>query len=164
MAHGHVDGTLVIAKLKRVVLGGAIYTDVTIRRDDGTHEAIDTVVTADELKPAMVPGTRGRFYHYDVLGAKGVHGFRPLDGIARAYFPYRWDLMTSGLGAINLLVALGWWLLQGSFAPVAVISGTIGLVMGSLFLATRITALRSYHADDAVAPSGAELRTAGLRA
>jgi hypothetical protein len=164
MAHGHVDGTLVIAKLKRDVLGGGLYTDVTVRRDDGSHEAIGSVIATTDLRFAMVPGSRGRFYYHEVLGAKAIHGFRPLSGKAQAYFPYRWDLMTSGLGAINLLVALGWWLLQGSFAPVATIFGMIGIVMGALFLATRTAAMRHFRADDPVAPSAAELSAAGVRA
>lgn len=164
MAHGHVDGTLVIAKLQRGVTGGAVYEDVTVRRDDGTHEAIGTVLAADEVKSAMVPGSRGRFYFFDVLGASGIHGFRPVNGKACAYFPYRWDMMTTGLGVINLLVALGWWTVEGSFAPVATIFGLIGLVIGTLFFTTRTAAMRSYRADEAAATTAQELAAAALRA
>jgi hypothetical protein len=163
MAHYHVDGTLVVAKLKRRLIGGAVYTDVAVRREDGTHRRIGTVMALDDMKPAMVPGTRGRFYFYDVLGSKGIHAVRPVGGKAHAYFPYRWDLMSGGMAALNLMMALGWWLLAGSFAPFATALGLLCLIMSVMFLRTRIGAMRDYRADDQddqPGPRAAELRSA----
>lgn len=164
MTHYHVDGTLVVAKLKRRLIGGAVYTDVAVRREDGTYRNVGTIMALDDMKPAMVPGTRGRFYFYDVLGSKGIHAVRPVGAKAHAYFPYRWDLMTTGMGALNLLMALGWWLLAGSFAPFATVLGLLCLTMGGMFLHTRIGAMRDYRADDPLAPSAAELRSADAHA
>lgn len=148
MAHYHVDGTLVVAKLKRRLIGGAVYADVAVRREDGTHRIIGPITALDDMKGAMVPGTRGRFYFYDVLGSKGIYGVRPAGGTARAGFPFRWELMSGGMGALNLSMALGWWLLAGSFAPFATALGILCLVIGAIFLRTRIVAMRDYRADD----------------
>jgi hypothetical protein len=164
MAHYHLDGTLVVAKLKRRLIGGAVYSDVTVRREDGTHRNIGTIMALDEMKPAMVPGARGRFYLYDVLGTKGIHAIRPVGGKAQAYFPYRWDLIFNVMGALNLFMALGWWLLAGSFALFATLLGLLCLAMGALFLRTRISAMRAYRADDPHAPTSSELRSADAHA
>ena len=164
MAHYQVDGTLVVAKLKRRLIGGAVYTDVAVRRDDGSHRNIGTVMALDDMKPAMAPGTRGRFYFYDVLGSKGIHAVRPVGGKAHACFPYRWIVMSMGLGALNLLLALGWWLLAGSFAPLATALGLLCLIVSGMFLRTRIGAMRDYRADDPRVPTPAELRSADARA
>jgi len=163
MAHQHVDGTLVVAKLGRRVFGGTVYTDVTVLRDDGSHRAIGTVLALEDLNPAMVPGSRGRFYFYDVAGTKGIHGFRPVRGKAHAHFPLRWDGVAGGIGGSNLLMALGWYLIGGSFAPFAILLGLLGAVLAALFLDTRTSAMRAYRADDASAPIAAELRAAGMR-
>jgi hypothetical protein len=163
MAHFHVDGTLVVAKLKRNVLGGGVYQDVTVREEDGSHRNIGTLTVLSDMKAAMAPGTRGRFYVYDVLGSKGLYGARPVGAKARAYFPYRWDVMFAGMGALNLLMALGWWLAAGSFAPFAIVLGLLCLTMEALFVQTRIGAMRNYRSDDARVPSGAELRRAEAR-
>jgi len=163
MAHQHVDGTLVVAKLRRSVFGGAVYTDVTVLSDDGSHSAIGTVLALDDMKPAMVPGSRGRFYFYDAVGTKGIHGFRPVRGKAHAHFPLRWDVMAGGIGALNLLMAIGWYLNDGSFAPFATFLGLLGLVLAALFFDTRTAAMRAYRQDDASAPSAAELRAVGVR-
>jgi hypothetical protein len=164
MAHYFEDGTIVVAKLKRKLIGGAVYTDVTVRREDGSHRNIGTIMALEGMWPAMVPGTRGRFYFHDVLGSKGIHGVRPVGGQAHFYFPYRWDLMTIGMGSLNLLMALGWWLLAGSFAPFATALGLLCLTLGGLFIRTRIGATREYRADDPHARSSSELRSADAHA
>jgi hypothetical protein len=164
MAHYHVDGTLVVAKLRRNLIGGGAYQDVMIRQEDGSHRSIGTLTVLDDMKQMMVPGTRGRFYFYDVLGSRGLYGARPIGAKARAYFPYRWDLMFAGMGALNLLMALGWWLLSGSFAPFALTLGLLCLVFELLFLQARVGGMKSYRADDPRAPSPAELQGAEVRA
>jgi hypothetical protein len=163
MAHFHVDGTLVVAKLKRNLMGGAAYQDVTVRCDDGSHRNVGTLTVLNDMKPMMAPGTRGRFYFYDVLGSKGLYGARPVGARARAYFPYRWDIMFAGMGALNLLMAIGWWLLAGSVAPFTITIGLLCLVIEALFVQTRIGAMREYHGDDPRAPSAADLRAAQVR-
>ncbi len=163
MAHFHVDGTLVVAKLKRNLLGGGVYQDVTVRREDGSHRNVGTLTVLSDMKGAMAPGTRGRFYFYDVLGSKGLYGARPIGAKARAHFPYRWDVMFAGMGALNLLMALGWWLIAGSLAPFAITLGLLCLTVEALFVQTRIAAMRAYRSDDPRAPSHAELRGAEAR-
>jgi hypothetical protein len=152
MSHRSVDGTLVVAQLKRGLLGAAVYKDVTVREPDGAHRKLGTLMVLDDMRHVMVPGRSGRFYLYDVLGSKGVHGFRPAAGPAHAYFPYRWEVMTWGVGALNLLMALTWLLMDGSFAIWTTGFGILGVVLGIMFLTTRISAMKAYRADDARVP------------
>lgn len=164
MAHFHVDGTLVVAKLKRNLIGAGAYQDVTVRQDDGWHRNVGTLLVRGDMKAAMTPGTRGRFYFYVVLGSKGIYGVRPLGSKARARFPYRWDLMFGGMGILNLAVALGWWLLAGSFAPLASALALLCLVVEALFVQTRVGAMRAYRGDDPQAPTAGDLQGAQARA
>jgi hypothetical protein len=163
MAHFHVDGTLVVARLGRNLAGGGLYRDVTVREQGGQHRNLGTILALAHMKPAMTPGTRGRFYFYDVAGAKGIYGVRPLGGRAQAYFPHRWHLTTLGMGILNLLTAL-FWFLMGSFAPFAAAMGILCLVLAASVLRTRIGAMRSYRADDACVPGATELCAAEARA
>jgi hypothetical protein len=159
MSHGHTDGTLVVAQLKRRLLGSAaVYKDVTIRRGDGSTRNLGTILVLDDMRDAMVPGSQGRFYHYDVLGSKGVHGFRPVSGRAHARFPLRWDIMCWGIGLLNLLVVAMWLMLNGSYAYWASAFAIIGVIMGVMFTSTRIAAMKAYGADDAGPPGSDELR------
>jgi multisubunit Na+/H+ antiporter MnhE subunit len=67
------------------------------------------------------------------------------------------------MAALNLMMALGWWLLAGSFAPFATALGLLCLIMSVMFLRTRIGAMRDYRADDQddqPGPRAAELRSA----
>jgi hypothetical protein len=164
MSQSHLDGTLVVAQLKRSLLGGAVYTDVTVRDCKGGLKKLGTLTVLDDIRHAMVPGSRGRFYHYNMLGSKGVHGFRPVCGKAHGHFPYRWELMGWGLGLLNLMLVLIRLLTEGKIALWSVGFGLLGLVLGVIFSATRIAADKAYRADDAVMPSKAQLKAAGLRA
>ena len=164
MSHSHLDGTLVVAQLKRSLLGGAVYKDVTVRETHGELKKLGTMMVLDDMRHAMVPGSRGRFYHYDMLGSKGVHGFRPVCGKPHGHFPYRWELMGWGTGILNLMMVLTWLATDGKIAFWSAGFGLFGVVLGMFFTATRIAASKAYRADDAVVPSKAQLEAAGLRA
>jgi|GEM_PF-4663690 len=162
MAHFHLDGTLVVAKLKRDLIGGGVYKDVTVRDGEGSERNVGTIMALDDMKPVMVPGTRGRFYFYDVAGTKGVYGARLIGGRAHACFPWRWEIMTAGMAVLNLLMAL-FWQISGSFAPLATVLGLACLVMAALFLRTRTGAMRRYRGDDACVPAAAQPSAADAR-
>ena len=164
MAHVSIDGMVTVAKLKRGLLGGAVYKDVTIRKDDGDTRRLGTIMVSNDMKHALVPGARGRFYAYDVLGSKGVYGFRPACGRAHGRFPFRWEIMGYGLGVANLLVVLSWIILSAKmpFLTTALFIAMTG--MGVLFTVNRLAAMRAYRADEVSVPSRADLRAASARA
>jgi hypothetical protein len=160
MAHEAVDGMLTVAKLKRGLLGGAVYTDVTIRRDDGDVRRLGTVMVLSNMTHAMVPGSRGRFYAYNVLGTKGVYGFRPHGRPSYGAFPVRFEMMLLGMAVANLLLAIFFVATGSGFAWLSGVTSLVTLAGGALFLATRLGAMRAYRADDPVIPSDADLRRA----
>lgn len=148
MSHYHIDGTIKVAKLKRRLIGGAVYTDVALRENAGSERRIGTLMVLDDMKHAMVPGGGGRFYFHDVLGTKGVHGFRPIGGQARGSFPGRWEAMFLTLGLLNLALVAGWLMLDGRIAWLAACFGLASMVTTGLFAATRMAAMRAYRDDD----------------
>jgi hypothetical protein len=157
VSHQAVDGTLVVAQLKRNLLGGAVYKDVTVREADGNHRNLGTILVLNDMRHAMAPGSRGRFYFYDVLGSKGIHAFRPKGGTAHMHFPYRWDIMSWGLGVLNLMVAMAWYMLDGRIPYWTTTFGVLGIVLGVVFLTTRLSATKAYRADEGYSSAPDEL-------
>ena len=164
MAHEPVDGMLMVAQLKRRLLGGAVYTDVTIRRNDGDVRRLGTVLVLNDVDHAMVPGNRGRFYAYNVLGTKGIHGFRPVGRTAHGSFPQRFEVMLLSLGLLNLLLTVYFLSTGNGFAWISGATSLLGLTCGALFLRARTVAMRAYHQDDPNFTSKAEHRSARARA
>lgn len=159
-----MEGVLVVARLKRRVIGRAVYTDVTFRQEDGSHRNIGTLIALDDMKLRMAPGNRGRFYVYDLLGTKGVYGARTVGARPYVHFPARWHVMAGGVGLLNLLMALLWYLVDGSIAPFSIGPALGCSAIAALFLKTRLDAMRVFRVDDAAVPHLAELCTADARA
>src|SRR5690349_19104151 len=66
MSHRQIDGTLIVAQLKRRFAGGGLYKDVTVRTPDGRDEKLGTLMVLKDVQHGLVPGCRGRFYSYNV--------------------------------------------------------------------------------------------------
>lgn len=158
MAHRHIDGMIAVAQLKRNLVNGAVYRDVAIRNDDGDVRRIGTMMISTDMKPAMIPGSRGRFYVYDVLGTKGLYGFRPLGGPAHARFPRRWEMLGYGLGILNILLVIALFLLDGRISILSSLFGTVGIAMGVTFTGTRLAAMRAWHVDGESGASETDFR------
>ena len=152
MAHERIDGMLIVAKLKRGLLGGAAYTDVAIRRDDGDVRRLGTLMILDDMKHALVPGSRGRFYAYNVAGSKGIYAFRPEGRPARGRFPIRWEIMMYSMGLMNILMAWYFFASGSGLRWLPLVFGILLPIFGIWFTATRMAAMRTYREDEA--PSG----------
>ena len=137
MMHRPIEGTLMVARLKRSFLGQSVYTDVTVRRMDGSHEPIGTIVIADQLRDALVPGASGRFYFHDIAGTRGMHGFKPAGGAARMIFPMLHERMFAAFGGVNLLLALGLMLLSGDLRLLPLLVGVLAMTGWVIYRASR---------------------------
>jgi len=163
MSHFLIDGTITTARLKHRLIGGAVYTDVTVRQDDGDQRRIGSMMVLNDLKHAMIPGARGRFYFHNVLGTKGIHGFRPLAGAGLGSFPGRWIVMTLIIGLLNLSMVAGWLLLGEGFGSFTFATGLICLTLSAAYTVVSNAAMRAYRADDALGPNSGKLRPAVAR-
>ncbi len=164
MSHFHVDGTITIAKLKRPLLGGAVYTDVIVRQDDGDQRRVGALMAHRDMRQAMVPGARGRFYFHNVLGSKGIHGFRAAGGQSLASFPGRWAGIFLSLGALNVALVAFWLMVGERIGWVTFGMGLACLILAGIYGVAGSAAMRAYRAD---APHGApsgKLRAAAVRA
>lgn len=163
MSHRFVDGTLVIARLSRSILGGALYKDVTVRSLDGRDEKLGSLMVLSGLKPVMVPGTRGRFYVYDVAGSKGVHGFRSSNGDAYAFFPLRWERLLAIIGLLNLSMAAGWLLADGVFAYWSSFFGVACSLFAIIFMNVRRASMAAFASDNVPTRDSARSHTTSAR-
>ena len=137
MMHRPIEGTLMVARLKRSFLGQSAYTDVTVRRMDGSHEVVGDVVLSDKLRDALVPGASGRFYFHDVAGTRGMHGFKPASGPSRMAFPVLYERMFAAFGGLNMLLALGLVLLTGELRLLPLLVGVLAMTGWVIYRASR---------------------------
>lgn len=160
MSHFFIDGTITTARLKRPLIGGAVYTDVTVRQNDGDQRRIGSMMVLNDLRHAMAPGARGRFYFHNVLGTKGIHGFRPEQGPALGSFPGRWVAMCVIIGLLNMSLVAGWLLLGEGFGPFTFGTGLMCLSLAAVYAIVSNAAMRAYRADDRAGPGPGKLRPA----
>lgn len=137
MMHRPIEGILTVARLKRSLLGQSVFTDVTVRRFDGSHERIGDIVLSDRLRDALVPGASGRFYFHDVAGTKGMHGFKPAGGTARMAFPTLHERIFAAFGGLNLALAIGWLLLTGNLRLLPLLVGVLAMTGWVIYRASR---------------------------
>lgn len=163
MSHFFIDGTITTARLKRPLIGGAVYTDVTVRQDDGDQRRVGAMMVLNDMKHAMAPGARGRFYFHNVLGTKGIHGFRPASGAGLGSFPGRWVIMTLVFGLLNLSLVAGWLLLGDGFGAFTFATGLTCLSLSAAYAIVGSAAMRAYRADQPRGPARGKLRPAPAR-
>ncbi len=147
MMHLPIEGTLMVARLKRSLLGQSVYSDVTVRRMDGTQEAIGDIVISDKLRDALVPGASGRFYFHDIAGTRGMHGFKPTGGAARMAFPVLHERVFAAFGALNLALAVGLLLLSGELRLLPLLVGVLALTGWVIYRASRQAILHDSEHD-----------------
>lgn len=135
--HRPIEGTLTVARLKRSLLGQSVFTDVTVRRIDGSHEAIGNIVVSDSLRDALIPGASGRFYFHDVAGTRGMHGFKPASGTARIAFPILHERIFAAFGGLNIALAIGLMLLTGELRLLPLLVGVVAMTGWVIYRASR---------------------------
>jgi hypothetical protein len=142
-----VDGKVVEAPLKvrrKIVVR---YGHIVFERPDGGTERIGKVVAAGRMADAIVPGAEGRFYFYEVLGGKGIHGVRLADGTERHAYP------TNNLWVFGILAAVSFaWiafllLVEGDFPLAVLLALGIGALGFALVQSNRAAARRQFDSD-----------------
>lgn len=158
MMNRPIDGVVITANPKRAALGERVHGDVTVRRRDGSEQHLGKVAVAGRLGDVLSPGREGRFYFHDVMGAQGMHAFRPVGGSESVAFPMLVERMFALLALLNLGLVSGWlageWglplvpLMLGILATVAwaTIRGCREAVLLDLRYESRIAASRSHRA------------------
>ena len=104
MMNRPIDAVVVTARLKRSALGERVYTDVTLRRRDGSEQQLGRVTAPASLSDVLTPGREGCFYFHHMLGAQGLHAYRPAGGAEQTAFPMLVERVFGLLALLNLAV------------------------------------------------------------
>ena len=148
MMHRPIEGTLMVARLKRSLLGQSVYREVTVRRGDGRQEAIGDIVISNKLRDALVPGASGRFYFHDIAGTRGMHGFKPGGAAAaRIAFPMLHERVFAAFGGINLMLAAALLLLTGELRLLPLLIGVLAITGWVIYRASRQAILHDSEHD-----------------
>ena len=148
MAVSTIDGTLEEAVVKRTFARVISYERLRFRLADGGEKVLTKIVAEKGLAEHLQPGTRGRFYLFNVVDHKGVCGLRDASG--GAWFAFikgaeNGMLICAAVGATALLLSV---LLRTWITSWAVISLLIGVPMYIAYRAARLEAERRFAADD----------------
>jgi hypothetical protein len=146
-----IDGTIDAVWLKRRGSAVAVYERIDFKLADGTTRSLGKTVVAPAVADRLVPGRRGRFYLYNAIDHKGVHGVRDESGEIFG-FPKVNERAILFLVVINL-VWLATAVLGAGLVPVFPLAAIfIGLPVWFLYRDARVGARRQFEADRAFAP------------
>jgi hypothetical protein len=148
MAVSIIDGTIEAMVLKRVRQNVRVYERISFVRDDGRPTTIAKAVVQADVAELLEPGTKGRFYVFNAIDHRGLHGVRTSEG--RSVFAF------SKMNERAMLVTIAVGLVLG-FLYVAVLDRIslwpiLLLVLGVpgyfLYRRTRIEAESQFRADN----------------
>lgn len=103
MATSIIDGTLTDCVTGRSRPNKfTIFKSLTFKRADGSTEVLKRQVVRADVADLLKPGVKGRFYTFNALDLKGIHGVR-LDNGASVYSYHTGNLVLFPvLGLINV--------------------------------------------------------------
>jgi hypothetical protein len=125
MMNRPINAVVVNATLTRVRLGERMYRNVTLRRRDGSEQRLGQVTVADRLGEVLVPGREGCFSFHDVMGAQGLHAYRPLGGAEKIAFPMLIERVFAALAILNLMLVSAWLAAEAGLQLVPLMLGVL---------------------------------------
>jgi hypothetical protein len=127
---------------------------------DGSDKTIVKAVVDAKVAQLLQPGTAGRFYVYNAVDHRGIHGVR--DELGHAAFGYPRNnekamLVVAILGAVITVLLLA----IDMFSGWAILCLAIGLPFYFIYRSTRIEAERQFQADGNSIPAAGVGAAAG---
>jgi hypothetical protein len=98
-----IDGTIESLELKRSVMNLRVFREIRFTLRDGGQRTVVKAVTDKEVAIQLQPGASGRFYMFEALDQRGVHGVRDEQGHAVFKFPKNNEI---GMGVVVLFSLL----------------------------------------------------------
>jgi hypothetical protein len=151
MMNRPIDGVVISSTRKASAFGQSVYAGVTIRARDGAEKAIGGIMVSSRLADAMKPGTEGRFFLHDVMGAQGLHGFQPTGGKTRLAFPMLAERAFALLAVINLVLVWAWMSADGELRFVPLTIGILATTLWATFRGGREAVLHDFRHESRVA-------------
>jgi hypothetical protein len=150
-----IDGTLEAVWLKRRRSSLAIYDRLQFRLADGRQVDVGKSIAAPAVADGLVPGTSGRFYLYEAIDHKGVHGLRDACGGAVYAFPTVNETAMGIVAALNVLWLAASVLLTDRIPLLPLFVAAIAVPGYILYRGTRLEARRQFDRDAGYAPAAA---------
>lgn len=151
-----IDGTLVEAHLKTARRNMRVYSQLKFRDASGSEQNVAKAIVDAEVAASLLPGTSGRFYMFQQIDHRGLHGLRTSDGKAVCKFPKTNENAMLAVGFIGLfLIVLT--LAMDKISGWGVICVVLGFSGYFLYRSTRLAAEQQFAQDDGYrAPAAAE--------
>ena len=143
-----VDGTLELAELKKVRQNLRVYSLLVFRQRDGSAKTVEKAVVDGKVAARLEPGVSGRFYLYQAIDHRGVHGVRDESG--GTVFGYsklneRAMLVTALVGLVIGFLYVAVLDKFSLWSPILLILGAGGYFV---YRGTRLEAERQFSADN----------------
>jgi hypothetical protein len=123
-----IDGTLESIEAGRTAKGISVFKSARFTTADGTTKTLPKFVAPSAIAADLVPGARGRFYHYKSIDHQGIVGMRMPDGRSAFHFPRNNEYIAVGVVVLNIL-----WLAMKIVAEDRIPFLAVGLiVLGSV--------------------------------
>ena len=147
MAVSIVDGTLESFELKRKAPAVSIYRDLVIRHGDGGETRLRKSVSAAKVAEQLELGAKGRFYLYESIDNKGIHGVRLENGATVHAFPVMNERVMLLVLVINCVLLIGRILIEGVlwYLPLALI--VLAAIVYPLYRKTHLEAREQFQRD-----------------
>ena len=147
MAVSMVDGTLESFELKRKTPAVSIYRDLVIRHDDGGETHFGKAVAAAKVAETLASGARGRFYLYESIDNKGVHGVRLENGVKAHAFPVMNERIMLLVLVLNCVLLIGRIVIEGVIWYLPLILIVLAAIAYPLYRKTHLEARDQYERD-----------------
>jgi hypothetical protein len=153
MMNRPIDAVVVTARLKRAALGERVYTDVTLRRRDGVEQQLGRVTVPAALADVLTPGRQGCFYFHDLLGAQGLHAYRPVGGTERTAFPMLVERVFGLLAFLNLALVSAFLAAEAGLPLVPLMLGVLATTVWATCRGSREAVLHDLKFERRLAAS-----------
>lgn len=151
MSVSTIDGTIVEAKLGR---GGskAAHASLAIVEPGGARHDFTKMVVPAAMFGHMKAGTSGRFYLFNTVGQRGIHGLRLNDGTAINVHPSEQNLTIAKFAVFGGVAGIGVGLFaNGLVSLIALLALALGVV-GCIVTTKSLNETRAqFDADEACA-------------
>jgi hypothetical protein len=153
MMNRPINAVVVTARLKRAALGERVYADVTLRRRDGSEQQLGRVTAPEALGDVLTPGREGCFYFHDMMGAQGLHAYRPVGGTERVAFPMLVERLFALLAMLNLALVSAFLAAEAGLPLVPLMLGVLATTAWATCRGCREAVLHDLKFESRVAAS-----------
>lgn len=153
MMNRPINAVVVTARLKRAGFGERVYREVTLRRRDGVEQRLGQVTAPEALGDVLTPGREGCFHFHDMMGAQGLHAYRPVGGCERIAFPMTVERIFGILAVLNLALVSAFLAAEAGLPLVPLMLGVLATTAWATCRGCREAVLHDLKFESRVAGS-----------